>query len=154
MKRHTTLFPLVVLLFALGACAGSSTGGETLDSGGPTPDTISPQGDSTLPQPDSQVSKNYRLTIVGWQSITLQQTQQVALQVRLTKNEESAANEAAASTPWPMRSSRWQPHLAAWLRGSCSVSAPPRQPWRKTGNNRSMAPAAWCPSQTEVSARR
>lgn len=92
MKRTATLVSIFALGLVLTACAGSSGGGQQNDTGSPTPDQFVPQPDSG-PTPDVMPAQNYRLTIVGWQQITLQQSQQVVLQVRLTKNEESAANE-------------------------------------------------------------
>ena len=93
MKRPNTLVAsMFIIALALGGCASSSPT-TPVDFGGPITDT-GQQPD--FGPPDAMPVKSYRLTIVGWQSLTLQQTQQVVLQVRLTKNEESAANEAVS----------------------------------------------------------
>ncbi|PIE65852.1 MAG: hypothetical protein CSA24_01775 [Deltaproteobacteria bacterium] len=91
MKRTVTVVSLFAMGLALFACAGSSMGPQNADGG--STDRYVPQPDAPGASPDVLLAKRYRLTIVGWQQIALQQSQQVVLQVRLTQNEESAANE-------------------------------------------------------------
>lgn len=89
MRRASVLYSaLFALVFAVFGCASSSA---------PQQGDQFVQHDSIVHPdfgvPDAIPARLYKLTIVGWQKITLQQGQQVVLQVRLTNNEESAPNQ-------------------------------------------------------------
>lgn len=89
MRRASVLYStMFALVFAVFGCASSSA---------PQQGDQFVQSDSIVHPdfgvPDAIPARLYKLTIVGWQQITLQQGQQVVLQVRLTNNEESAPNQ-------------------------------------------------------------
>lgn len=85
--RNISVFRKVLFVGLLSLAVGcASSTGEHRNDTGPAADVYSP--DTGVPP------ALYRLSIVGWQSLKLRQGQQVVLQVRYTKNEESAANEA------------------------------------------------------------
>lgn len=102
LKRALSVFGLTLTL-AFAGCNNSGppmipdvgTEGDTDPDAGTPP--VPPEADAApaveTDGPPHVVEDNYSLVIVGWQQLTLQQGQQVILQVRYTKNGTSEAGE-------------------------------------------------------------